>query len=211
MRKAIGWVGAVAATLVVLAPAVDARALHRPVPARHENASAWAAPAIGTVDVQRLQTEYKKANDLQDEYQAEQEKFQAELAEGQKKIEALQSEIASDDAAVAAATSDVKVKTNFTTARDAAKSKLKQVQAEYANRLRRRKEKADALADQLNSTLLGQAKRAVATVAQQHHLEAVIDSRVGLLGLPDITDDVLKLLNSAPAPGRASSKPAVKK
>ncbi len=211
MRKAIGWVGAVAATLVVLAPAVDARVLHRPAPARREKASECGAPAIGTVDVQRLQTEYKKANDIQDEYQAEQEKFQADLAEGQKKIEALQSDIASDDAAVAAATSDIKVKTRYQTARDAAKSRLKKVQAEYADRLRRRKERADALADQLNSTLLVQAKQAVATIARRHHLEAVIDSRVGLLGLPDITDDVLTLLNSPQRAVPGISKPAAKK
>lgn len=195
MRRTLGWAGAAVLAIVGLcAPSAWAR------PSAHKASSpAFVGADIGTVDVQRLQTEYQRATDLQNELEADQEKFQADLQEGQQKIQALQDEIASDDAAVAAATGDIKVKQQLKTRDDAAHSRLDQVREDFATRLQQRKEESDAIEKELDSTVLGNARKAVATVARRRHLEGVIDSRVGLLGLPDITDEVLALLNASPS------------
>ncbi|MBU6429072.1 MAG: hypothetical protein KGR26_08690, partial [Cyanobacteria bacterium REEB65] len=91
---------------------------HRPFTAHL--ADVQVRPSIGSVDVQRLQDEYVRAQDLQNQYQADEEKYEADLQEGQKRIEALQGEIASEDAAVKAATSDVAIANKHREARDTA-------------------------------------------------------------------------------------------
>lgn len=164
-----------------------------------------AKPVVGFVDVVRLQQEYDAARRVRAELEAESHKYETELREGQEKMNEIERSIASADAAIAA-TSDVAVRKKAESEKEAQEAARQKLQAEYAQRLRERRTKAESLQKEINETLIDRAKSAVEQVAKKRGLEAVLDSRASLWGALDVTDEVVKVLNSSPSAAPAQPK-----
>ncbi len=177
--KVVAWT--VAVGLLVAGPAIAAK------------------PVVGFVDVGRLQQEYERARKVRTDLEAETHKYEAELREGQDRLAEIEARIASADAAVRAATSDIEVRKKNEAAKETEESARQKLQAEYAQRLRERRDRAENLQKEINETLIERAKTAVEQVAKKQGLEAVLDSRASLWAALDVTEDVLKILNASPS------------
>lgn len=190
-NTAMAW--SVAIGLLVAGPAIAAR------------------PAIGFVDVLRVQQEYGEARRIRSELEAESQKYDAELREGQARMAELEAKIASADAALQS-TSDVAVRKRAEAEKEAQEAARLKLQADYTQRLRERRTRAESLQREINENLIERARAAVEKVARKHGLEAVLDARASLWGALDVTDEVLEVLNatpsSAPSPGPSPSSTA---
>ena len=154
-----------------------------------------AKQVIGFVDVVRIQAEFGDVKRLQSDLEAESQKYDAELREGQKKMAEIDVAIASADAAIAA-TSDIAVRKQAEAAKADQESLKQKTQADYSSRLGERRKRAEAIQQTLNEDLLGRVKTAVEKVAKKRGLDGVIDARARLWGAVDLTEDVLSELNA---------------
>jgi outer membrane protein len=132
---------------------------------------ALAASTLAKVDTKRLFEQYKEAQSSQSEFKRKAEAYQREFMEKNRQLQEAQK--AGKD-----------------------KAELEKLTRKFEAELKPKKDAVEALDRELSARLKKVIERAIQDVARSKGFAVVVDKQVVLFGGDDITDDVLKKLNS---------------
>ncbi|HBN10126.1 MAG TPA: hypothetical protein DD435_16300 [Cyanobacteria bacterium UBA8530] len=127
------------------------------------------AYTVGTVDTARVFRDARSISQAQAEVRKEEEKYQNELAERQKKLEESRKTMKEEE--------------------------LEKLRSKYTTELGQMRERAQKLNAQLSQKVKGMVEVAIRQIAAQKKLDLVIDKQAVFFGGQDITPEVIKKLN----------------
>ncbi|MEB3238037.1 MAG: OmpH family outer membrane protein [Candidatus Sericytochromatia bacterium] len=187
------------ATLPVMVHADDAQAARKPAPARSAAAAMEPRVRFGFVDSVRLQAESPGLMAARQRIEAEQFRYDQELREGQRRIAAIDADIASVDVRVASlsaeASGDPVVRQKAFEEREALDDRRYALADEVGGRMSARREALDEARRALEQEIL-RIRGVLADLARQRRLEGVLDGRHAFFGAVDLTADMLRLLGA---------------
>ncbi len=133
-------------------------------------AGAASMSTIGTIDVQKVFTQYKKTESAQKELEKQEESFKKEFEESQKKLEKAEKEGKGEE-------------------------ELGKMKKELEKKLLPKRETLLKLNQQLTAKLQQEILEAVNTVAKKVGIDVVLDKQVVITGGMDLTELVVNELN----------------
>ncbi|HEY9765726.1 MAG TPA: OmpH family outer membrane protein [Chroococcales cyanobacterium] len=127
------------------------------------------AYTVGTVDTARVFRDARSISQAQAEVRKEEEKYQNELAERQKKLEESRKTMKEEE--------------------------LEKLRSKYTTELGQMRDRAQKLNAQLSQKVKGMVEVAIRQISAQKKLDLVIDKQAVFFGGLDITPEVIKKLN----------------